>query len=54
MMPKMQVGGGGGSYYTGNNGKAIAGNDQMPTHDGTSLMTGNSGDGYVKISKIKE
>ena len=30
----------------------ISGDDSMPTHDGTSTMTGNSGHGYAKISLI--
>ena len=29
-----------------------AGNESMPTQDGTSTMTGNSGDGYIKITYI--
>lgn len=29
-----------------------AGNSLMPTHDGTGEMTGNSGDGYAKITKM--
>ncbi len=46
--------GGGGSGYIGTltNAQTIAGNGTMPTHDGTSTMTGNSGNGYVKITKI--
>ena len=28
----------------------ISGNDVMPTHDGVGLMTGNTGNGYVKIT----
>lgn len=31
-------------------GATLAGNLQIPTHDGTSYMTGNTGDGYAKIS----
>ena len=27
-----------------------AGNESMPTHDGTSTMTGNSGNGFAKIT----
>ena len=27
-----------------------AGNEEMPTHDGTSTMIGNDGNGYAKIS----
>ncbi len=47
-------GGGGGSSYIGGvtNGETIAGNASMPTHDGTSTMTGNSGNGYAKITLI--
>ncbi len=33
-------------------GTTIAGNQDIPTYDGTSTMTGNSGDGYAKISLI--
>ena len=29
-----------------------AGNEEMPTHDGTSTMTGNKGNGYAKITPI--
>ena len=29
-----------------------AGNEGMPTHDGTSVMTGNTGNGYAKITPI--
>ena len=50
-------GGGGGSGYIGgviafNSDEAITivGNMEMPTHDGTGTMTGNSGNGYAKIS----
>ena len=47
-------GGGGGSGWIGGvtNGTTIAGNAAMPTHDGTSTMTGNSGNGYAKITLI--
>ncbi len=45
--------GGGSSYITGlTNATSILGNALMPTHDGTGTMTGNSGNGYVKITKI--
>lgn len=40
-------------HYSGlifNKSKMIAGNESMPTHDGTSTMTGNSGNGYAKIT----
>ena len=30
----------------------IAGNESMPTHDGTSTMTGNAGNGYAKITYL--
>ena len=33
-------------------GKMIGGNSSMPTQDGTSTMTGNSGNGYAKITFI--
>ena len=39
-------------HYSGkifNNSTMIAGNASMPTHDGTSTMTGNSGNGYAKV-----
>ncbi len=39
------------SYYL-SSVQTIVGNALMPTHDGTSTMTGNSGNGYVKITKI--
>ena len=29
-----------------------AGNESMPTHNGKSTMTGNSGNGYVKITVL--
>ena len=29
-----------------------AGNEEMPTHDGTSTMTGNTGDGYATITLV--
>ena len=47
-------GGGGGSSYIGgvSNGLTIAGNASMPTHDGASTMTGNSGNGYAKITYL--
>lgn len=55
--------GGGSSYIAGyydksitsynmNNPVMYAGNEVMPTHDGTSTMVGNSGNGYAKISLI--
>lgn len=39
-------------YYL-SNAETIAGNASLPTHDGTGLMYGNSGDGYVKITLLK-
>ena len=45
--------GGGSGYIDGvENGQTIAGNQEMPTHDGTSTMTGNSGSGYAKITLL--
>ena len=47
---------GGGSSYIGGvqNGTTIAGDvsNGMPTHSGTDTMTGNSGNGYAKITLI--
>lgn len=40
------------SGYKFDNPVMYAGNEVMPTHDGTGTMTGNSGDGYAKISLI--
>ena len=46
-------GGGGSSYIDGvANGITIAGNQQMPTHDGTSTMLGNQGNGYARITYL--
>ena len=44
--------GAGGSSYIGGvtSGSTIAGNASLPTWDGTSTMTGNSGNGYAKIT----
>ena len=44
--------GGGGSGYIGFllNANSITGNSSLPTHDGTSTMTGNTGNGYAKIT----
>lgn len=36
------------------NPQMIAGNASMPTHDGSGTMTGNSTDGYAKITYISE
>lgn len=45
--------GGGSGYIDGvTNGTTIAGNASMPTHDGTSTMTGNTGNGYAKITYL--
>ena len=45
---------GGGSGYIGGvvDGNTIAGNLEIPTYDGTGTMTGNTGDGYAKITLI--
>jgi len=32
--------------------KTIAGNMDMPTHDGLSTMKGNTGNGYAKITLV--
>lgn len=40
------------SKYYLTDAQTIAGNTSMPTHDGTSTMTGNSGNGYAKITWI--
>ena len=47
--------GGGGSGYIGGvtDGTSIAGNAAMPTHDGTSTMTGNTGNGYARITLVE-
>jgi len=42
------------SGYIFSNTKLIDGNSSIPTHDGTSTMTGNSGNGYAKITSIRE
>ncbi len=49
-----ETSGAGGSGYVGalSNASMIAGNASMPTHDGTSTMTGNSGTGYAKITYL--
>ena len=48
-------GGGGSSYIDGvTDGSTIAGNASMPTQDGTSTMTGNSGNGYAKITLLED
>lgn len=38
------------SDYVFTNTNMIAGNANMPTHNGTSTMVGNTGNGYVKIT----
>lgn len=43
------------NHYSGkvfSNGIMIAGNGEMPTHDGTTTMTGNTGNGFAKISLL--
>jgi hypothetical protein len=40
------------SGYIFSNISMIAGNASMPTHDGTSTMTGNTGNGYARITLI--
>lgn len=40
------------SGYKFDNAVMYAGNESMPTHDGTGTMIGNNGDGYAKISLI--
>lgn len=40
------------SGYKFENAVMYAGNEEMPTHDGSSTMIGNSGNGYAKISLI--
>ena len=40
-------------HYSGKifqNAKMVAGNEKMPNHDGTGTITGNSGNGYAKIT----
>lgn len=44
-------------HYSGfvfKNSKMIAGNETMPTHDGTTTTIGNSGNGYVKITLLNK
>ena len=41
------------SGYKFNNTMMYAGNEEMPTHDGTSTMIGNSGNGYAKITLVQ-
>ena len=38
------------SQYYLSDANIIAGNNTMPSHDGTETMTGNSGNGYAKIT----
>lgn len=50
------VGGNGGTNYISidiTDGLSVAGNASMPTHDGTSTMTGNSGNGYAKFTFVE-
>ena len=47
------AGGGGSGYIDGvTDGATIAGNQSMPTHDGSGTMTGNTGNGYAKITLV--
>lgn len=39
------------SYYL-TDAQTIDGASQIPTHDGTGTMTGNSGNGYAKITWV--
>ena len=50
------AGSGGGSGYVGGviDGVTVAGINSIPSYDGNSTMIGNSGDGYAKISFLKE
>ena len=44
-------------HYSGlefTNSQIIAGNIEMPTHDGSGVMTGNDGNGYAKIARISD
>ena len=40
------------SYFVFSSTDMKAGNEQMPTTDGTGAMTGNTGNGYVRITLI--
>lgn len=44
-----------GSKYYLRNGRTVAGNitNGMPTYNGTGFMTGNSGNGHIKITLIE-
>ena len=48
--------GGSGHINTSNliNGQMIAGNASMPNHDRSGTMIGNTGNGYAKVSYIKQ
>jgi len=46
-------GGGGGSYCTGTNSYTIAGNGAMPSPENGTDMTGNSGDGFARITLLE-
>ena len=61
----LRGGGGGGGWYGGTSlgggsgyidgvtdGQTIAGNAIMPTHDGSSIMVGNSGNGHARITYL--
>ena len=43
-----------GSEYYLSNASTIAGNGVMPTHDKTSTMTGNTGNGYAKLTLLSD
>lgn len=50
-------GAGGGSGYVStslNNAKTIAGTESIPSHDGKTTITGNNGNGYIKISALDQ
>ena len=47
---------GSGHINTSNliNGQMIAGNTSMPNHDRSGTIVGNTGNGYAKVSYIKQ
>ena len=47
-----QSGGRGGSGFVGNliEGRTVSGNEEMPSHDGETVMVGNVDGGYAKIT----
>lgn len=50
-------GAGGGSGYVStslSNAKTIAGTESIPSHDGKTTITGNNGNGYIKISALDQ